>query len=86
MNWSTKTMIRCEHCGCSIPDGEEIQETSTSSSGVAPGYLTTHGESFYLCKNCAGQKSRFWNFLIILFLVVPVAICLISTIASAFRR
>jgi hypothetical protein len=79
-------MARCEQCGCMIPDGEEIQETTTSSSGIAPGGLTTSGESYFLCRTCAGRKNRFWNILLILFLVVPFAICVLSTLASFLGR
>jgi hypothetical protein len=80
-------MARCEQCGWNIPDGEEIAETRTESQGL-PGTWgslgSTTGDLFYLCRGCAKRKNRFWNILVIMFLVVPVVICVISVITSYF--
>ena len=56
--------MRCDSCGCDIPEGQEVETTRQESSGILGGGLTTHTDLVYHCPRCAGESNRFWNTLI----------------------
>jgi hypothetical protein len=64
--------MRCEHCGCNIPEGEEVEDTRATHSGNVFSGMYQRTDVIYLCRPCASRANRLWNVLIWGFVAIAI--------------
>lgn len=64
--------MRCDHCGCDIPEGEEIEDTRATGFSGTIGNTVQTTELFYLCRSCAASANQHWKILGYVFVGIAI--------------